>query len=92
VRPDQRNPATTLLAISDQQDPPLTAQVVGESALDLLSALWRWLVLVAAIAVDTCLGVTLFVVLVLGVIRDKMHDVDVTPFTTTTTTPTHAGW
>ena len=54
----------------------------------MLSALWKWLLLVAAIAVGTCLGITLFVVLMMGLIAGKMHDMNVSPFTTTTTTPT----
>ena len=63
----------------------ITAQDIGGELLGAAAAIWRWLVLVAAIAVGTCLGITLFVMLVAGLIANKMHDVDFNPFTTTTT-------
>jgi hypothetical protein len=77
--------------VNEQQNTP--AQDVRESLLngldavmDSLAALTRWLVLVAAIAVGTCLGITLFVVLAWHQVESKMHDVNFNPSTTTTTT------
>jgi hypothetical protein len=54
----------------------------------LLIPLSRWLVQVAAIAVGTCLGITLFVVLAWDQVESKMQNVNFNPSTTTTTTPT----
>jgi hypothetical protein len=71
------------ITVSEQQR--ITAQDVGDELLDAMAAIWRWLVLVAAVAIGTCLGITLFVVLVMGLIAGRMHDVNFSPFTTTTT-------
>lgn len=65
-----------------------TIEDVGNAFGDAIEGLWRWLLLVAAITIGTCLGITLFVLLVLGLIKDKMRDVNVNPFPTTTTSPT----
>jgi hypothetical protein len=40
--------------VSEQQR--ITAQDLGDELPNLVAAIWRWLVLVAAIAVGTCLG------------------------------------
>ena len=56
--------------------------------LDHFEESLRWLGRVVTIAIGTCLGITLFVVLVMGRIEDKMRDVNFGPFTTTTTTTT----
>lgn len=40
--------------MSEQQR--ITAQDIGDELSNLVAAIWRWLVLVAAIAADTCLG------------------------------------
>ena len=67
-----------------------TAREVSDEFFDGLAAIWRWLVLVAAIAVGTCLGITLFVVVVMGLVANQMGDVHLGPFakTTATSTPT----
>ena len=65
---------------------PISPQDVGNELLDALGAIWRWLVLVAAIAVGTCLGITLFVLLVIKQIGDAMPDVNFGPNATTTST------
>lgn len=56
-------------------------QDVGNELLDTLGAVWKWLVLVAAIAVGTCLGLILFgfVVMELG-FGHQPQDVDRYPF------------
>lgn len=56
------------------EDRNIRSQDVSDSFFDLLAAVWRWLVLVAAIAVGTCLGITLFAILVLNRIGDSMHE------------------
>jgi hypothetical protein len=59
---------------------------VGNEALDVLGAVWRWLVLVAAIAVGTCLGITLFVMLVMDRVGQEMRQVNLDQFPSTTHT------
>jgi hypothetical protein len=49
----------------------IRAQDVGNELFDALGAIWRWVVLVAAIAVGTCIGLILFGMLVLnGIVRE----------------------
>jgi hypothetical protein len=71
------------------QRQPIRAQDVGEEVFNATATLWRWLVLVAAIAVGSCLGIALFaMVAVLISAGTGTHAViHFTPFTTTTTAP-----
>lgn len=55
----------------------ITPADVGNEILDFTAKLWRWLVLVAAIAVGTCLGMTLFVLLVLNRLEAAAPDIRV---------------
>jgi hypothetical protein len=66
---------------------PIRAQDVGEEASNAMAALWLWLVQVAAIAVGSCLGIALFVMVAFLISAGTgAHGViHFTPFTTTTT-------
>lgn len=75
----------------DRQSVQQTLELLGDALADILVAIWRWIALVAAVAVSTCLGITLFVVLVMGLIANNMRGVKIGPFTTTTTTSTPGG-
>jgi len=52
----------------------VNAQDVGNELLDGLGAVFRWLSLVAAIAVGTCLGITLFILVVIDQVSDEMKE------------------
>ena len=70
----------------------IKARDVGDEAFDALERIGKWLLKVATIAIGTCLGLLLFVFIVVYWMGYQLRDVDcpTSPFpkTTTTTTPT----
>lgn len=82
--------------IEDMEQQRIKARDVGDDAIDALERIGKWLLKVATIAIGTCLGLLLFVFVVVYWMGYQLRDVDFpsSPFpkmtntTTTTTTPT----
>jgi hypothetical protein len=69
---------------------PTRSQDVGKDAFNAMAALRRWLVLVAAIAVGTCLGIALFLMAAVLISGGRHVGIHIAP-SPTTTTPTTSG-
>jgi len=68
----------------------VTARDIGNQLEDGIVAIFRWLALVAAIAVGTALGLYLFFKVLSIEMRHDMQDVFNQFTTTTTTTPSYS--
>ncbi|SDE23075.1 hypothetical protein SAMN04488581_3626 [Mycolicibacterium neoaurum] len=58
------------------QQPQSARSDIGESVFDLLTAVAKWLALVAGVAVGTCLGIILFLMVAREYAGNKLDDLD----------------